>query len=318
MGSQSSFSQFYARASRHRRALCIACVMVALALLIGSQGCNQNDQGAEQGAGDEHFAAVCKGKIDVEGGVIKLAPTRDGVITEVLVEEGDFVKQGQVLATIDDRQAKLQLVVAEHELGKLRANLIALQSKAAAAKRELKRVEGLLKGGASAPMDLDQARDRADQTDGELQEALAAVKVQEGQVEVARFEVEQRQIKAPFDGRIVKRNARLGDGASTFNVTALFLFAPDAPRIVRADLDESFIMNVHTGMHASVVLEANDRMSFDATVKRLGIVVGQKPLDPDDPTSRPDTRSIELVLDINAPDLRIGQRVVVFVKEDKE
>ena len=96
-------------------------------------------------------------------------------------------------------------------------------------------------------------------------------------------------------------------------MTALFLFAPEAARIVRADLDESFLSNVAVGMKANVVLEADDRTSIAATVKRIGSVVGQKAPDPDDPTYRPDARATEIVLNIEAPELKIGQRVVVYI-----
>ena len=60
--------------------------------------------------------ASAKGKVDIEGGVIRLAARRDGVIAEVLVEEGARVRRGQVLALLDDATARSSLSLAESEL----------------------------------------------------------------------------------------------------------------------------------------------------------------------------------------------------------
>ena len=47
------------------------------------------------------YIAVAKGRVDIEGGVIKLAAQRDGIIQQVLVEEGAHVKKDQILAVQD-------------------------------------------------------------------------------------------------------------------------------------------------------------------------------------------------------------------------
>lgn len=48
------------------------------------------------------YLAILKGRVDLESGIVRLAASRDGIIREVLVNEGERVSKGQVLATLDD------------------------------------------------------------------------------------------------------------------------------------------------------------------------------------------------------------------------
>jgi len=56
---------------------------------------------------DTPFAAIAAGKVDVDGGVIQVAARTAGVVREVLVQEGDLVKKGDVLARLKDDQLQL-------------------------------------------------------------------------------------------------------------------------------------------------------------------------------------------------------------------
>jgi RND family efflux transporter MFP subunit len=248
--------------------------------------------------------------VDVEGGLINLASSREGLITQVRVEEGAQVAKGQVLATLDDRPARLALTLADREFGQAQAQGPALELRLAAARREEARLELLVpKDGASA-QELEQARDarRLAQAERQLHEAvLASARTRVAQ---ARYEVEQRIVRAPLAGQIVRRMARPGDGVSTLNVTPLFQFAPDLPRIVRAELDEAYVHRVEVGQAAQITLDADERRTVPGRVLRLGRVVGVRQVTPD-PNERTDTRVVECVLSLEPNDFLIGQRVLV-------
>jgi RND family efflux transporter MFP subunit len=260
------------------------------------------------------FVAAAKGRIDIEGGVVKLAAKRDGVVHSVMVEEGAKVKAGQVLLVLDDEQARLSAALAQAELGQARTAEGPLQVKLGAAEREVRRLTPLAAKKLVDQRELDRAVDAVNLLQSELAAARAAVETAARKLKVAEFEIEQRVVRAPGDGRIVRRTARPGDGVSTLNVTPLFLFAPDKPRIVRAELEERFLGRVKPGQEAVVTMEADESQHFQATVLRLGLVVGQR-TPTDDPNERQDNRVVECVLAIDAPVLLIGQRVIVrFVK----
>jgi multidrug efflux pump subunit AcrA (membrane-fusion protein) len=59
---------------------------------------------------------AARGIVDTEGGVAKIASPRDGIVQEILVDEGAGVKKGDVLLVVDDRAARVQRDVAEAEL----------------------------------------------------------------------------------------------------------------------------------------------------------------------------------------------------------
>ncbi|MFY8019005.1 MAG: HlyD family efflux transporter periplasmic adaptor subunit, partial [Inhella sp.] len=90
----------------------------------------------------------------------------------------------------------------------------------------------------------------------------------------------------------------------------LFLFAPEAPFIVRADVEERWLKQLRIGQAAQVELEAEAGKSIPAQVVRIAPVVGQRPPG-DDPAERQDVRVAEVVLALEVDSLRIGQRVIV-------
>lgn len=254
-----------------------------------------------------------KGRIDIEGGLIRLAASRDGLVKEVAVEEGQRVRKGDILAFIDDQPARLALAVAQAELAQTSAALPALQVRLTAAERESARLEPLLVSEAAARADVDLARDQTALLRAELAAAESAVVTAAARLRAGKYEIEQRIVRAPLDGWIVKRQARPGDGVSTLNVTPLFVFAPDAPRIVRADLDEHFVEKVRAGQNAEVVLEADETRVIPGKILRVGQVFGVK-TPTGEPGERLDQRVVECVVSVEDQTLRIGQRVLVRIK----
>jgi HlyD family secretion protein len=98
---------------------------------------------------------------------------------------------------------------------------------------------------------------------------------------------------------------------STLNVTPLFLFAPDVPRIVLAELEEQYLGVVAPNQAAEIVLEAENTKTWRGKVLRVGRVVGAR-TPSDDPGEKQDNRVVEVVVSFeDAQTLLIGQRVVV-------
>jgi HlyD family secretion protein len=255
--------------------------------------------------------ASAKGKVDIEGGVIRLAARRDGVIADVLVEEGARVKRGQVLALLDDATARSNLLLAERELKQAAQEREKSAVELAAAERELKRIEPLARNEIVPRQELDRARDTHSLAVIAVQTALASIDTARARQAVAAREVEERKVVAPLDGRIIQRQARPGNGVSTLNVTPLFLFVPDVPKIVRAELEEQYLNVVGPNQAAEVVLEADTAKTRRGTVLRLGRVVGAR-TPSDDPGEKQDNRTVEVVVSLeDTQTLLIGQRVVV-------
>ncbi len=256
--------------------------------------------------------AVAKGRVDIEGGLVRLAGTRDGLVKAVFAEEGAVVKAGQVLAQIDDTAARLDLLRAERDLDEIRAEQPVLDAQLAAARRERARLEQLVPDEAAPRQELDLARDRIRELEATIGRQEARVASATARVATSAHEVELRVIKTPIDGVIVKRQARIGDGVSTLNVTPLFTFAPRTPRIVRADLEERHVGKVAVGMRATVYPESDESRGYGARIVRIGAVFNTRQAG-DDPTDKVDVRVVESVLQLDDAPLLIGQRVIVRV-----
>ncbi len=255
--------------------------------------------------------ASAKGRVDIEGGVIRLAARRDGVIAEVLVEEGARVKRGQVLALLDDQTARSNLSLAEREVRQVVQEREKSAVELAAAKREVTRLEPLASNETVPRQELDRARDANALAAIAVLTAVASIDTARARAAVAAREVEERKVVAPLDGQVIQRQARPGNGVSTLNVTPLFLFVPDVPRIVRAELEEQYLSVVAPNQAAEIVLEADPAKTWRGTVLRLGRVVGAR-TPSDDPGEKQDNRVVEVVVSLeDTQTLLIGQRVVV-------
>jgi HlyD family secretion protein len=287
------------------------CFLACFALF--ASGCDEPTPPAPVTA-TGRYVAYAKGKVDIEGGLIKLASSNDGIITQVNAEEGDVVKKDAVLAIVDDREPKLRLAIAEAEIAEARALLPALELKQQSAARDLARFTRLLEKDAASQIQWEAASDLAAQLSAEKPQIEVRIRLAEARRDSEIHAVDQRKIRAPLDGRIIKRQARLGDGVSIQTVTTLFLFEPDSPRIIRAELDERYADLVQPGAAAEVLLEVDEKKIYAGKVLRIGQVYGTQQLS-GDPNEKADQRVVECVIAMNDQSLRIGQRVLVRVPE---
>ena len=261
------------------------------------------------------YAAIANGKVDIEGGIIQIAARRGGIVREVLVQEGDTVVAGQILARQEDDEARLALQTASADLASAQSQLNLIQVDIRTAQREYDRLERLVSTNFVAAQRLDQARDGIAQAQARLGSQQAAVQTARARRDQAAYNVELTVIRSPADGRIVRRYANPGAGASTLNVSNMFDLEPNAPRIARAEIVESDITNVTTGQAVEITPEGDPSKVYVGTVLRRAAVFGARKLASDDPSQRSDERVVEVVVTAGDAPLLIGQRVLVkFMK----
>ena len=257
------------------------------------------------------YVAIANGKADVEGGIIQVAARSAGVIRDVLVQEGDSVVKGQILARLDDDEARISAQRAAAEVAQAKAQIAVLQVQVSTANREYGRLQGLVATNFVAGQKLDQARDSIRAAEATLQAQRAAILTAEARLGEARYRQELSVIRAPADGRIVRRYANPGAGASTLNVSNMFDLEPKADRIVRAEISEGALPFVAIGQTVQLAPESDPTKTFTGKVIRRAAVFGARKLQSDDPSERTDERVVEVVVGTkNAPFL-IGQRVLV-------
>ena len=261
------------------------------------------------------YAAVANAKIDVEGGIIQIAARRGGVVREVLVQEGDRVVAGQILARQEDDEPRLALQSAAADVAQAESQLRLIEVDLRTAQREHDRLAKLVESNFVAAARMDQARDDIASARARLASQQAAVQTARARRDQAAYNVELTVIRAPQSGRIVRRYANPGAGASTLNVSTMFDLEPDTPRIARAEIVESDIPNVSNGQAVEITPEGDPSKVYVGTVLRRAAVFGARKLASDDPSQRSDERVIEVVVTAGDAPLLIGQRVLVkFMK----
>ena len=235
---------------------------------------------------------------------------------DVLVQEGQSVQEGQVLARLEDDEPRLAADRARAEVAQAQSQIALIQVELATARREFARLESLAPSNFVAGQKLDQARDTIRQAEARLAAQRAAVATAQARLNEAEYDLELSVIRAPADGVIVRRYANPGSGASTLNVSNMFDLEPAGQRIVRAEIAEGALPHVEIGQRVQIASEADPSKTFQGQVIRRAGVFGARKLVSDDPTERTDDRVVEVVVSADGAPFLVGQRVLVkFLRE---
>ena len=286
-----------------------ALLAAIVALLLTA--CGKSGAGATAAVPLAAFATIANGKVDIEGGVVEIAARRFGVIKDVLVHEGDVVKKGQVLARQEDQDAILAIDSARATLVQTQSQLVLAQVNIRTAEREYERLKKLAATNSIALQQLDQAGDNVATAQAQFGIQQAAIQTARAQLAQAQYNKELTNIRAPMDGKIIRRYANPGAGASTLNVSNMFDLEPVLPHIVRAEIVESAVPDVHVGQEAQIVPEADPSRVSTGHVIRIAATFGARKLKSDAANEASDERVVEVVVSADDAPFLIGQRVLV-------
>ncbi len=185
-----------------------------------------------------------------------------GKVREVLIEEGMEVKEGQLLARLDDTTSRPQLDLAERQLEAATKNLQEVEVRLAEAERNLRRTRQLR----ADKLVSEQALDSAEAEYGALQARLEALKseakVAQSSVRVRNQDLDDLLVRAPFDGVVVSKDAQPGEMVSPisagggFTRTGIATVVDMDSREIEVDVNEAFINRVKAGQKAEAVLDA--------------------------------------------------------------
>lgn len=185
-----------------------------------------------------------------------------GRVTEVLIEEGMVVEEGQVLARLDDSNLQPALALAEAQ----RLSAQRGESETAAllteAKLSLERSQRLVEKKLTSQAELDRARALAESLEAQLARKQADVEVAARQVDISRQQVEDSIIRAPFAGVVVAKNAQPGEMISPisagggFTRTGIGTIVDMASLEIEIDVNEAYINRVEPGQAVVATLDA--------------------------------------------------------------
>ena len=169
----------------------------------------------------DHWTADSNLMVERQVGVGTRIP---GIIDSIQAERGEFVKKGQALATLDQREFELDRKSAEAAFG--------------AAEADFQRYKELFDQKLASKAELEQRRAQYEQARVEL--------------EKAKLVIDRSVIRAPFDGIVVDRTARIGQKVLLEDAAPLFRISALEPLTARVYLAERWLDRLKVGDRVAV------------------------------------------------------------------
>jgi RND family efflux transporter MFP subunit len=185
-----------------------------------------------------------------------------GKVTEILIEEGMKVKEGQVLARLDNTNVKTGLDVAQAQLDSAQVSLDETRALLKQAQNEFNRIKELAKQNISSQSDLDKAESDATSLQARLARQELDATVAKREVAQWQQQMEDMIIRAPFDGVVTTKDAQPGEMISPvsagggFTRTGIGTVVDMQSLEIEIDVNESYINRVEPGQAVDATLDA--------------------------------------------------------------
>jgi RND family efflux transporter MFP subunit len=185
-----------------------------------------------------------------------------GKVVEVNVEEGMAVKEGQVLARLDDVTLRASLALSQALAEAARRALREIEVRLEEAKVQLRRRAQLFKEGIITAAEFDTAEAEVASLEARLAAAREQISVAESQIALVRTNLEDTVIRAPFSGVAISKDAQPGEMVSPvsagggFTRTGISTIVDMASLEIEVDVNESYINRVRPGQPVTAVLNA--------------------------------------------------------------
>ena len=185
-----------------------------------------------------------------------------GKVIYVNVEEGRAVKQGEVLARLDDSTPRAALNLATAQAEAARRAVAETEVHLAKAKLTLDRVAKLRRDGLATPSDVDAATEDVNGTTARIAALRQQIEVAERQIDVQKTDLDNTVIRAPFSGIAISKDAQPGEMVSPvsagggFTRTGICTIVDMQSLEIEVDVNESYINRVTAGQRVNAVLDA--------------------------------------------------------------
>jgi RND family efflux transporter MFP subunit len=195
-----------------------------------------------------------------------------GKVIEVNVEEGMAVRQGQVLARLDDSTLRAALALAEAQLEAAKQALPEVEVRLDEARRVQARRDRLAKDGLVTAAEIDTANADVHSLTARIAALREQVRVAEQQVALQQTSLDDMVIRAPFSGVAISKDAQPGEMVSPvsagggFTRTGICTVVDMSSLEIEVDVNESYINRVAASQPVSAVLDAYPDWTIPARV----------------------------------------------------
>jgi HlyD family secretion protein len=326
-----------------KSALVIAAVGFALAVSLTvfsahNHGISTAQAAAAKPAQSEPLIAG-PGRVEPVSEDIKIGSELSGKLRSVLVEEGDHIRKGEVLAVLENDDYRAEVLAAQADVNAKEATLrkvvngarVQERSEALSSVREAEAVmnnalsekerrEKLFAAGVISREEMERATREFNVAKAQYQEAVerhslvddhareedvtlaqADLELAGAQHADAQAKYEKTQIKSPIDGTVLRKHHRNGESVSNSStVPDPILTVGDKDVLrVRMDVDETDVNKVRVGQKAYVTADAYGDRKFWGHVVRVGEQLGPKNVRTDEPTERVDRKILETLVELD-------------------
>jgi RND family efflux transporter MFP subunit len=238
-----------------------------------------------------------------------------GLIKSVDVEEGMRVEEGQILAQLDDAQAKVDLELAQAHVQSQRARLDSIQLEHEEATRVFNRQKELRAKNLTSEAELTRVKSDMDRLSANLRAARAEAEVAKFQVQLQQEILSHYTVRAPFAGVVTVKNAQPGEIISPsaagggFTRTGVCTIVDMDSLELEVDVNEAFIGRVFTGQKVIANLDAYPKWDIPASV--IAVI----------PTADRSKATVKVRIAIEEKDSRVlpdmGAKVAFFGKSEQ-
>ncbi len=269
---------------RRTRGACRAAILASAALLVA--GCGGPESGSGEPSGTEAVVVGPENVYVVEPTTLTSGPVVSGTLTperraqvraqvsgpivSTSAETGEQVREGQVMARIDDTAIRDSYLSA-------RAQVASAQQAATTAQRNLERSQRLEQAGAIAEADLEAARTQAAAAESQLADARS-------RLALAKKQLDQTVIRAPMTGVVADRSVDAGDVVQVGG--ALFTVVDPTSMRLDASVPAQALSGLSVGQTVSFEVRGYEGRSFQGRIRRIA------------PVADPATRQVDIVVSL--------------------
>ncbi|HSG80908.1 MAG TPA: efflux RND transporter periplasmic adaptor subunit [Gemmatimonadota bacterium] len=191
------------------------------------------------------------------------------------VEEGSVVEKGQVIARLEASDYVAALAQQQAELGTARAALTETEAERDQLIRDVARTRDLQARGLASQQEREQLEAQLATAEARVGRFAAQVEAAEAGVGVARANLDNTTIRAPFSGTVLRKDAEVGEVvapvATGTGLTrgAVVTMADMETLEVEVDVNEAYISRVHHGQAAAIALDAFPNERFSGRVRQI-------------------------------------------------
>ncbi len=240
-------------------------------LNIGSNQLPEDNLPSKASSSTEQTALDASGHI-VARRIATVSSQVTGKLNRLNIEEGQQVKQSDILAELDDKQATIAYQLALAELSSNQASYDEFTLLFKQQSQRFKRNKSLASQQLISQQMLEDSEFRNAQLTIQIRKKQSLIHIAEQKVELAKYRLNQHKIRAPFDGVVISKNAQVGELISAgssgggFIRTGVGTIVDMTSLEIEVEVGESYINRVHSGQRVIAKLDAYPQWKIDSEV----------------------------------------------------